>query len=294
MAEWARSAWIVWARRGVLCLLLGAASTWLVAWVCALPIPRGQRRASHGGVADDERLVRLMEVRAFGLRLRTWLIDDLTRDTIHSKSARREAERVRVHGGAAAMATAIQGGRDIASSLGRSVPDVPPADNGDDAARRGPPWSIRADEIADAGLMVNEFAHGWPWLALRSRCDIATIEKGTQPNGLPDFESVKELSRAVELHWPWASEASRAKGSGEVMLPLEPIWSGFAANTLVYSALWYGMLFAPGMVRRWRRAKRGRCCACGYDLRGVLVSGCPECGWGRAPSADAAEANNRR
>jgi glycerol-3-phosphate acyltransferase PlsY len=29
------------------------------------------------------------------------------------------------------------------------------------------------------------------------------------------------------------------------------------------------------------RARRGQCIQCGYDLRGNMDQGCPECGWGR-------------
>ncbi|MCH8152704.1 MAG: hypothetical protein IH830_10080 [Planctomycetes bacterium] len=38
---------------------------------------------------------------------------------------------------------------------------------------------------------------------------------------------------------------------------------------------------AVPLVRQSLRAKRGRCIACGYDLRGDLALGCPECGWRR-------------
>ncbi len=38
---------------------------------------------------------------------------------------------------------------------------------------------------------------------------------------------------------------------------------------------------AVPLVRQSLRAKRGRCLACGYDLRGNLEHGCPECGWRR-------------
>ncbi len=57
------------------------------------------------------------------------------------------------------------------------------------------------------------------------------------------------------------------------MLPLAIIVPGFAANTLFYAA--------PFATRRLIRRKRGLCVACGYDLRGNLSAGCPECGWRR-------------
>jgi len=88
-------------------------------------------------------------------------------------------------------------------------------------------------------------------------------------------------------------------------LPLRPIFPGFIINTLFYAAIWFGVLFLPGIAKRAIRRKRGRCVKCGYDLRGHRpqdphpdstdlvagqplsrrergVAGCPECGWGRA------------
>ncbi len=64
------------------------------------------------------------------------------------------------------------------------------------------------------------------------------------------------------------------------LLPVAPIWLGFLANTLLYAALAWCMLFAPGEARRWRRRKRGACQKCGYDLKRI-AGVCPECGRGR-------------
>jgi hypothetical protein len=62
-------------------------------------------------------------------------------------------------------------------------------------------------------------------------------------------------------------------------LPIAPIWSGLAINTLFYGTIAWGLLFLPGTVRRWRRRRGGRCRECGYD-RARLAAGaaCPECG----------------
>ncbi|UCD76578.1 MAG: hypothetical protein JSV91_06570 [Phycisphaerales bacterium] len=60
-----------------------------------------------------------------------------------------------------------------------------------------------------------------------------------------------------------------------------PVWPGFALNTALYAGMLW--LAFPGR-RLWRchlRRKRGRCPDCGYDLRGDLATGCPECGWNR-------------
>lgn len=66
--------------------------------------------------------------------------------------------------------------------------------------------------------------------------------------------------------------------SGEIWLPATPIWSGLAVNTAFWAAAWWLLLGAPRQLRRWRRARRGECVRCGYDLRGV-AGVCPECGW---------------
>jgi len=70
-------------------------------------------------------------------------------------------------------------------------------------------------------------------------------------------------------------------------IPLHPIWPGLLFDTLFYAAIWFGVFIGFTGARRFIRAKRGRCPRCGYDLRGQLAQGCPECGWNR-PADDAA------
>jgi hypothetical protein len=65
------------------------------------------------------------------------------------------------------------------------------------------------------------------------------------------------------------------------MLPLRPIWTGFAVNTIFYATILWLLTLGPFTARRMIRRKRGRCLKCGYDLRGNLSPGCPECGWRR-------------
>ena len=63
-------------------------------------------------------------------------------------------------------------------------------------------------------------------------------------------------------------------------IPLQPRWPGFAINTVFYAAILW-MPFAPFVLRRFIRRKRGRCITCGYDLRHVEHEVCPECGLDR-------------
>ena len=63
-----------------------------------------------------------------------------------------------------------------------------------------------------------------------------------------------------------------------VELPYHPIWPGLLANTAIYAGAWWVILFGPGMFIRARRRRAGRCMKCGYDLRAIESSACPECG----------------
>jgi rubrerythrin len=48
---------------------------------------------------------------------------------------------------------------------------------------------------------------------------------------------------------------------------------------MFFGAIAFALLFGPGIVRRHRRRRNGRCEDCGYDLRGSDDSSvCPKCG----------------
>ncbi len=71
----------------------------------------------------------------------------------------------------------------------------------------------------------------------------------------------------------------------ENVLPLQPIWPGFAINTIFYAVMLWVLMLGPVTARRIIRCKRGHCIKCGYDLRGHSGGGsdvCPECGAPRA------------
>ena len=68
------------------------------------------------------------------------------------------------------------------------------------------------------------------------------------------------------------------KGFDLRVLPLWPLFPGFAINTIFYAAVLWVLFTAPFTLRRWRRIKRGQCASCGYSLRGTSGGTCPECG----------------
>jgi hypothetical protein len=65
-------------------------------------------------------------------------------------------------------------------------------------------------------------------------------------------------------------------GGWRRVLPLGPIWPGFAINTILYAAILWGVFFGPGMVKRGLRRRRGLCPACAYPIGSSPV--CTECG----------------
>jgi len=122
-------------------------------------------------------------------------------------------------------------------------------------------------------------ACGWPWLSMRGGWDT-------------DLDAP-----AGKRHMPVAGVLVKAPadiGLGGRVLPLHVLWSGFLGNTLAYAvASWLLLWFLAGRAKATRRAfrvKRGRCPSCGYDLRGELEAGCPECGWRRETAESGAKA----
>ncbi len=74
-----------------------------------------------------------------------------------------------------------------------------------------------------------------------------------------------------------------AGGWGNWMLPVHPIWPGFAYNVAIYSVAAWGLGWTlwqvPRAIRGKRRKARGCCVRCGYDLKGLAAgAACPECG----------------
>ena len=127
---------------------------------------------------------------------------------------------------------------------------------------------------AVSGWGMSLFQAGWP-----CRCVEAQVSQVNR-KGVPirtDFRPAVKLPET--LHFLRVREARYR------VLPLRPIWPGFAINTIFYAAILWMLWLSPFVVRRIIRLKRGRCIKCGYDLRGAEDTGCPECGWRREAEA---------
>ncbi|MCH8824954.1 MAG: hypothetical protein IH984_15770 [Planctomycetes bacterium] len=112
------------------------------------------------------------------------------------------------------------------------------------------------------------------------------------------------ISDTIRAGWPMRSCLGNAKGSNETRrwttriiypslilperwrllsarprLPRQPIWPGFAINTIFYATILWLLTLGPFTARRIIRRKRNHCIKCGYDLRGNSGGEvCPECG----------------
>ena len=102
---------------------------------------------------------------------------------------------------------------------------------------------------------------GWPLLALEGYIwgRLKPLATKKDPEVLFDHGVRNPLSDAVGA-----------------MLPLRPIWPGFAINTLFYTTLLWLLILGPFTVRRFLRVRRGICPKCAYPT-GDSPS-CTECG----------------
>ena len=122
---------------------------------------------------------------------------------------------------------------------------------------------------------------GWPLLALHGwrvwpedswRAWTVEVDDGTRP------------AEPYRYRWLWrigSIEANRATQgyapmAARFLLPLQPLWPGFAINTLLYAALAWLALFAPFALRRAIRRRHNQCERCGYPRGASDV--CSECG----------------
>jgi hypothetical protein len=119
-------------------------------------------------------------------------------------------------------------------------------------------------EPSDDRAVWVEDATGWPKLSVVGRCKLF-------PGSFPLQIDTVHHAILLKPGLPFSETT--------VLLPYDPIWPGFAINTIFYAAVLWVLCAVPVKVRRWRRIKRGQCASCGYSLHGTPQSEkCPECG----------------
>ncbi len=121
---------------------------------------------------------------------------------------------------------------------------------------------------------------GWPSLALAGE-KISYTTAGVyrlERSGVHSFPAER-----VDFHWAIGLGESdeRLFEHWAAVLPLKPIWPGFAINTIFYAALLWLLIPGPFVLRRFLRLRRGLCPKCAYPMGESAV--CTECG-GALPS----------
>jgi hypothetical protein len=135
-------------------------------------------------------------------------------------------------------------------------------DSGLPSIERLPSW-VTLTTPAEAGHWLHDVAAGLPFRSLAMRWHRQWADRsGWRCTQVDCALSLRDLPVGMP--------------PGPTCVPLRPIWSGFAMNTLFYAAILWLLFAAPFALRRRRRIKRGLCPACAYPVGDSTV--CTECG----------------
>ncbi len=137
-----------------------------------------------------------------------------------------------------------------------------------------PPWASsarpRGNDPPDMEVFIIVDARGWPALSMKSSYESRQSVLSFAPT----------IARKMAVTSGVLMPAERAKPYTHFgmlrVLPVSPIWPGFAINTLFYGGVLWLLFAAPFAIRRRRRARRRLCPACAYPVGESAV--CTECG----------------
>jgi hypothetical protein len=112
-------------------------------------------------------------------------------------------------------------------------------------------------------------AGGWPWLSACGSCIVQW------QGSWPTRTCVVNGSKSAILIPAQMNRLGTVAGRWN-LLPLRPVWPGFALSTFFYTAVLWLLLAAPFALRRHLRVRRNRCPHCAYPVGASDV--CTECG----------------
>jgi hypothetical protein len=134
-------------------------------------------------------------------------------------------------------------------------------------------WDVTAIRPMVHSQIECEVIAGWPMLSLSG----LTRE---EQHGTMSGQDDRDVSKyAIRLH---SIPAASSMEASLRLLPLLPIWPGFAINTIFYAVLLWLLWITPGKIRRYRtrrrRMREHRCLACNYQIAEGVGPNCSECG----------------
>jgi hypothetical protein len=245
----------------ILCVLLGAVSTVAVAWGCAVASPFGRVGPAHTmDTFEDEGLVwRVSRKSSFGSS--RFLI-----------SAFRD------------VGPCIPFAPPRSSDWTRLVEPLPqkplyPHAEYQDVLRGlhpaveflQPPSAVRARSVAQCETQIT----GWPIHAMAVSAELTFAIQRPRTPGLPAQIIFKTVPQGSASGW---LVRGNALPDGCLLLPLRPLWPGFALSALGHALIWWAAFTSVVALHRTSRLRRGLCSRCGYDLRHAVHDACPECG----------------
>jgi hypothetical protein len=181
--------------------------------------------------------------------------------------------RWQVHRWSRAGASALYSQRDRGFFGSIEDTEVPPSDLCTRWSCTAQPSEAFETEATDTDVRF-VIANGWPlrsaWCELKSPGSV-------RPNAgrmSLYWIQVTGIEGGIQVSLP----PRRIAGFFDVprVLPLRPIWSGFAVNTIFYAAILWLLIPGAFVLRRFLRRRRGLCPACAYPMGEGAV--CTECG----------------
>ncbi len=137
-------------------------------------------------------------------------------------------------------------------------------------------WAGGPRRPGDPSYNADEATFGWPWPSLTA----ATVRE-------TDFSGPSSKYVMTERDYPVWIIGLPAPGPppspppyrASYRLPIRPRWMPFVGSSLVFAFPPALAGFVWARLRAARRARRGHCAACGYNLSGLTPGTlCPECG----------------
>jgi hypothetical protein len=251
-----------WIARILICLVLGAATTVLVAWggmVAMWRLPRTVAGMPWRDSADNDGRFLYYTVGNAQVYLLDYRSSALWQQTSGFSSSLYNLSNP-LH----------------PSTSGRAIEEIVGSGLACTAPGWFAPWNDDPAVTRVQRSAVFAYASGWPMLA------VAGAQLDSRDPGVSTFNSWVVLTPSWAIECPNAMLNAQACVTTAV-LPLRPVLPGFAVNTAIFTLSWAIPIFFAPLARRVNRRRRNHCTNCNYDLRNLpgTTDKCPECGTAR-------------